>query len=116
MNSLREAVAMAACEMLRINGCICKRDDRSPVTMTTAPACIRSLACADAALAAIEESGWVVAPAEPTFEMEGAGGDIVVDFDSYFRLPNSHARACYKAMLASRPRPTDGERVEEAHG
>lgn len=54
----------------------------------------------------IEASGThVVVPVEPTHEMVMAGGDVVVDYDSDFRFPDSHAHAAYRAMLSARPRP-----------
>jgi hypothetical protein len=59
---------------------------------------------ADAALAAIEASGCCIVPLEPTHAMVMAGGDVVVDFDADFKMPDSHTAAVYRAAIAARPR------------
>lgn len=75
---------------------------------------IRDLAHAaiSAHLAALERAGWKLTQIEPTHAMQMAGGDVVVDFDSGFSMPDSHAIAVWKAMWRAAPPPQNSDEVK----
>ncbi len=53
--------------------------------------------------ASLATAGYKIVPREPNKEMRMVGGDVVVDFDSYFRMPDSHAAAVWRAMWDAAP-------------
>jgi len=59
------------------------------------------LACAEAALSAIEQAGMVVVPVEPTGEMKTAGHVNMIRAEPGFYFDGPMASICYRAMIES---------------